>query len=152
MNKNINPEIIIILLPLILGFTIGFLFKPDKWYLNLKKPSLIPPPILFSIVWFILYIMIGVSYYIALKNKQFIYWIFPIIHLLLNLLYTPLLFGAHNLILSSIVLLLTLITAIIVLILFYIYDKTGKAYKLLIPYILWLLVANYLGWSVYFLN
>lgn len=141
----------IIFVPLILGFLIGVFYKPSRYYLSLKKPY-IPPGIVFSIVWFILYLLIGYSYYIALKDKSFIYWILPIIHLILNLLYTPLLFGYDQILLSSFMVLLTLITAIMIIILFYKYDKTHLSSKLLIPYIIWLLYANYLSWSVYFMN
>ena len=144
-------EKIILILPLLLGFIIGFFYKPSNYYKNLKKPY-IPSGIVFSIVWFILYILIGISYYIALKNKPLIYWILPIVHLILNLIYTPLLFGYNELLLSSFVILLTLISAIMLMILFYNYDKSHISYKLLIPYIIWLIYANYLSWSVYSLN
>lgn len=143
---------IIIFLPLIIGFIIGFLYKPDNWYKELIKPKLIPPPYIFSIVWAILYLSIGFAYYIALKNKSYEYWIIPILHLLVNFIYTPLLFGFHQLYASVIALSLTLILALIIIIQFYYYDKTKIAYKLLIPYIIWLLFANYLGWNIYIIN
>ena len=149
INNNIDK--IIIILPLILGFSVGFFSKPDKWYYNLKK-NIEVPGIVFSIVWSILYIFIGIAYYLALTGKSINYWILPIVHLFLNLSYTPLLFNYHNILLSSIITLLVLITAIYMTYLFYYYDKTGYAYKLLIPYILWIMFANYLSWSLYFLN
>lgn len=148
---NNNIEKVIIVLPLILGLSVGYFSKSDKWYYNLKKDIDIPGYI-FGIVWPILYIFIGIAYYLALNGKSSDYWIFPIIHLMLNLSYTPLLFTYHKLLLSTIVTTLILITAIYMAYLFYYYDKTGYAYKLLIPYILWLIFANYLAWSLYSLN
>jgi tryptophan-rich sensory protein len=142
---------LIIFIPLIFGFIIGNLSKPDEWYFNLKKPKLTPPGYVFGIAWSILYLLIGISYYLALKDKSIEYWIIPIIHLILNYAYTPLIFMYKRLFESAIITLLVLITAIIVMILFYSYGNMISIY-LLIPYIIWLLFANYLAWSVYSLN
>ena len=150
MDKHIDK--LIIVLPLIFGFSVGFFSKPDKWYFDLKKANINIPNITFSIVWSILYIFIGIAYYLALKDKLLKYWIIPIIHLILNLLYSPLLFRFHYILLSSINILLVLLSAIYIIYKFYYYDSTGYAYKLLIPYIVWLIFANYLAWSLYFLN
>lgn len=130
---------------------IGFFTRPDEWFKKLKKPILNPPSYIFSIAWFILYILIGVSYYLALKDKSYIYWIIPIIHLILNFSYTPLIFVYRKLLESAFIVLLTLITLIIVMILFYSYKKYVSFY-LLIPYLLWLIFANYLAWNIYHLN
>lgn len=142
---------LIIILPVILGFVIGRLFKSNSWYFNLKKSPLTPPGYVFGIAWSILYILIGISYYLALWDKPIGYWIIPLMHLLLNYSFTPLLFSFNLLLESAIITLLILITAIIVMILFYSYDRMISVY-LLIPYILWLIFANYLIWSLYAIN
>ena len=144
-------QFLIIILPLIIGFLIGYFTKPDDWYKKLKKPQLMPPGYVFSIAWTILYILIGVSYYLALKDKPFVYWIIPLIHLMINFIYTPIMFRFHRILESAVIVLLTLITLLLVMALFYSYKKYIAVY-LLIPYLLWLLFANYLGWSVYNLN
>jgi len=146
-----NLSFLIIILPLLIGFMIGFFTKPDKWFKSLKKPELNPPSYVFSIAWFILYILIGVSYYLALKNKSYVYWIIPLLHLIINFSYTPMMFTYKLLFESAFIVLLTLITLIIVMILFYNYKKYISVY-LLIPYLLWLIFANYLAWSFYHLN
>ena len=142
---------LIIILPVILGFVIGRLFKSNSWYFNLKKSPLTPPGYVFGIAWSILYILIGISYYLALRDKSIEYWIIPVIHLILNYVYTPLIFIYRRLLESAILTTLILITAIIVMILFYSYGNIISA-LLLIPYIIWLSFANYLAWSVYLLN
>lgn len=150
----ILKEILLVLLsisPLLVGFLIGFFSRPDKWYFNLKKPLYNPPSYIFSIAWFILYILIGISYYLGLRELSYEYWIIPIIHLLLNFMYSPLIFVFKRLLESSFIVLLTLITLIIVMILFYNYEKYISV-LLLIPYLLWLIFANYLAWNVYYLN
>ena len=52
---------------------------------------------------------------------------------------------------SSFIVSLTLLTLIIVMVLFYSYKKYVSVY-LLIPYLLWLIFANYLSWTFYLLN
>lgn len=151
MKDFFNIKMLIIILPLIIGFIIGQLSKPGAWYFKLNKPKLTPPSYIFGIAWAILYILIGISYYLALKDRSIGYWIIPIIHLLLNYAYTPLIFMYKRLLESAILTTFILITAIIVMILFYNYGNIISTI-LLIPYIIWLSFANYLAWSVYTLN
>jgi tryptophan-rich sensory protein len=151
ISKYLNFNLLIIILPLIVGFVIGQLSRPGEWYLKLNKPKLTPPSYVFGIAWSILYLLIGLSYYLALKNKSIEYWILPLLHLLLNYIYTPLIFMYNRLLESAILTTLILITAVIVMILFYSYGNKISAY-LLIPYIMWLSFANYLAWSIYILN
>ena len=70
---------------------------------------------------------------------------------LLNFLYTPLIFIFKRLLESAFIVLLTLITLIIIMILFYNYERYVSVI-LLIPYLFWLLFANYLAWNVYYLD
>jgi benzodiazapine receptor len=151
ISKYLNFNLLIIILPLIVGFVIGQLSRPGEWYLKLNKPKLTPPSYVFGIAWSILYLLIGISYYLALKNRSIEYWIIPLLHLVLNYIYTPLIFMYNRLLESAILTTLILITAVIVMILFYSYGNKISAY-LLIPYILWLSFANYLAWSIYILN
>ena len=148
---NIIYKIDIASILIIIPILIGILSKPDDWYFNLKKPKLTPPGYVFGIAWSILYTLIAISYYLALWDKSFAYWIIPIIHLLLNYSYTPLIFVYKRLLESAIITSLVLLTAIIVMILFYKYGNMISVY-LLIPYIIWLSFANYLAWSIYKLN
>ena len=111
---------IVIILPLILGFLIGFFTKPGNNYVKLKKSELNPPSYLFGIVWSILYLLIGFSYYLVLKKKSnWMFWIIPIVHLILNFSFSIVFFKFNNLFLSAVVTTLTLITALMVLNQFY---------------------------------
>lgn len=149
--KQIVAVIVITILFIING---GLMYKyspkPDKWYSDLKKSPLNPPSYVFGIAWTILYILIFISYTIGLSQIDYIYWIIPIIQLLLNFAYSPVFFYYKQLlgaaVLTTIILIMTLITM-------YIFStKSFYAVLLLIPYVLWLLFANYLAWSVYALN
>ena len=151
---KINPLILFIPIPLLLGSLIGNIGRPDKWYNNkLKKPELNPPNYIFPIVWTILYLMIGISYYLALsKTNDIKNWILPILHLLLNFSYSPMFFYFRELLLSAIITTLILITGLMVIYQFSILDKSLISTYLLIPYIIWLCFANYLSWSIYLIN
>jgi len=151
---RINPLVLFIPIPLLLGSLIGNIGRPDKWYNNkLKKPELNPPNYIFPIVWTILYLMIGISYFLALsKTKDIKNWILPILHLLLNFSYSPMFFYFRELLLSSILTTLILITGLMIIYQFSILDKSLISTYLLIPYIIWLCFANYLSWSIYLIN
>jgi benzodiazapine receptor len=151
---RINSLVLFIPIPLLLGSLIGNIGRPDKWYNNkLKKPELNPPNYIFPIVWTILYLMIGFSYYLALsKTKDIKNWILPILHLLLNFSYSPMFFYFRELLLSSILTTLILITGLMIIYQFSILDKSLISTYLLIPYIIWLCFANYLSWSIYLIN
>ena len=147
---------IIIILPLIFGFLFGQLGKPDEWYNKLRKTRLNPPKIIFPIAWTILYLLIGISYYLIINKlnlkKENGLMILMIVHLIINYSYTPLLFYFRQIFISAIICLITLILAIVLFKEFWKIDKSGIASYLLIPYIIWLIFANYLAWSLYYLN
>jgi tryptophan-rich sensory protein len=147
-----NYTYIIIILPVIIGFFIGSFTKPDKWYEKLNKSPLTPPGYVFGIVWFFLYIIIGISYFIALKDRPLNDWIIPFSHLIINFSYSIIIFRLHLLFLSYLIVLLTLLSAIYITYKFYYYDKSKIAFGLMIPYIIWLLFANFLGFYIYYYN
>jgi len=149
--KQIEAFIVVIILFIINGIIMfNFSSKPDKWYIDLKKSTLNPPSYVFGITWTILYILIIISYTIAFSQLDYLYWIIPIIQLLLNFAYSPIFFYYKKLLGAAI---LTTLIFIFTIITIYIFSlKSYIAVFLLIPYILWLLFANYLAWSVYILN
>ena len=146
---------IFIILQFFFGFLIGQIIKPNKWYENLNKPYLNPPKILFPIVWTILYLLIGISYYLIIIKFESYYnflFIIMIIHLLINYSFTILFFYLKLKLLSAIICFITLVLAIYLYFIFFNYDNIGTASYLLIPYIIWLIFANYLSWTIYFIN
>ena len=145
-------KILFVFTPLILGFSISLLYTADgEWYRNLKKTELIPPSIAFSIVWSILYLLFGISMYYSIYNKSYWYWIIPVVHLALNLSFTPVMFGANNLLLAFIITILTLFTSLMIILQFFI-TKNIMSIFLLVPYVLWLVFASYLAYDIYKLN
>ena len=145
---NIKSLIISISLPLVLGSLVGIIIKDYiSSYKLLNKPFLSPPGILFPIVWTILYILMGISYYLA-KNDDTkkIYYI----QLIVNLFWSIFFFVFKWYLFSFIWLLLLLYLIIIMIKKFYNYNETS-AY-LLIPYLVWVTFAGYLNLSIFLLN
>src|SRR6056300_575984 len=142
-------KVAFILSPLILGSSSSLLYKADgEWYRNLKKSELTPPSITFSIVWPILYLLLGISLYFGIYDKSFWYWIIPVVNLAFNLTFTPIMFGANNLLLAFVITILTLITCIMMIMQFYTTNNFISIY-LVIPYLLWLIFASYLAYDIY---
>lgn len=148
----LNIKFILIFIPLILGILIANFssFKDDKEYNKLIKSNVMPPNYVFSIIWPLLYLMIGISYYYGINTNNYYNFIIPIIGLIINYSYTPIFLKLDNLILSFIIVLSTLIFAILTFIQFYYYNKFSS--YLLIPYILWLTYACYLSYDIYINN
>ncbi len=126
-----------------------------SWYSSLNKPFFTPPSWLFGPVWTILYILIAISAIIVFKkgfkNKKIknAGKIFTI-QLILNLIWSPVFFGAHQILLSLI---------IIVFLWYFIYKTiqifsqiNKKASYLLYPYLIWVTIAFLLNLSVFLLN
>jgi benzodiazapine receptor len=163
--------------PLVIGLSIGAIYG-NKWgedkYKNLKKPAYNPPSYVFSIVWPILYLMIGTIYSYALYDhlcipdkiskcgttiyfKKLKYWIIPMLALLFNFLYIPVFFGENGLFNGFVIIIFSLVFAILTLIQFYFQDnniQNTKYYAIvaLVPYIAWLSFASYLSYEIYMLN
>jgi len=143
---------LLVFIPLILGTFIASFsnFKTDNEYNKLNKSKVMPPNYIFSIVWPILYLLIGISYYYGINTNSYYNYIIPIIGLIINYSYTPIFLKLDNLILAFVIVLLTLLFAIITFIQFYYFNKMSS--YLLIPYILWLTFATYLSYDIYIIN
>ena len=170
-------SVIIIFTPLIICSTLGAIYGKEwgnKTYKNLKKSPYNPPNYVFSIVWPILYLFIGIIYSFALYDekcipnqnskcgtiiyfKDFKYWIIPALALLFNFLYVPIYFGENGLFNGFIIIIFSLLFAILTLIQFVLqdnYNSNIKYYALLtlLPYIIWLSFATYLSYDIYMMN
>ena len=136
--------------PLVLGAIVGFLTDPGS-YKTFSKPIFSPPGWLFPIVWSILYLLMGIGYYVAknsgLSKEGENYYL---IQLILNLLWSFIFFSLRWFFISSIW---------IVVLLYFVYKmyksflQTKKvAGYMQLPYIIWLFIALYLAIGVTILN
>lgn len=135
-----------ILIPVILSGIIGLIINPFINYQNLNKPPLSPPGLTFPIVWTILYIIMGYSFYKQFNQNKSIYYT----QLIVNLLWSIFFFVFKWYLFSFLWIIFLIILVIIMIKKFY---KENKLSGLLnIPYLIWLLFASYLSLGVYLLK
>ena len=140
-----------IFFPLLVGTLVGIATRPYIEYNTLNKPIFSPPSIVFPIVWSILYLLIGISYYLFKRKDDdfkttYVYYL----QLFVNYLWSCIFFVFQYYFFSIIWIILL---DVLVVILFILYLKKNKvsAY-LIIPYMIWLLIATYLTIGIYILN
>lgn len=136
-----------IFIPLILGTIIGLIINTDS-YATINKPILSPPSIVFPIVWSILYLIIGYSYYKSSRSNDInkVYYI----QLIINLTWSIIFFN-FKLYFIAIIWIMVLIYFVIKMIKLFYKDNKLLGY-INILYLIWLLFALYLTISVYLLN
>ena len=153
-KSNFWPYAAFILLSLLVGGLAALVYMDGmRRFQDLQQSALTPPPLIFSLVWTVLYILMGVSaalVYLAdprgLKEAHIYYGG----TLLLNFLW-PLLFFALELRLAALVVLLVMIVLAIGVVLRY-RPWSVPASNLQLPYTLWLFFACYLNLVTYQLN
>ena len=126
----------------------------SQFYNKLNKPVFSPPQWVFAPVWSILYILMFASIVIIGKNtpvylKPAAISIF-LLQLVLNLIWTPMFF-IHHKIKNALFICITLtITVLFMIILFAQISKIAAL--LLIPYLIWLILASALNLAIVKLN
>lgn len=126
-----------------------------EWYAGLEKPPGVPPNQVFGPVWTVLYAMAGVSFALvwhrapAGRAKRDALVVFGI-QLLLNLAWTPIFFGAHQLGIALAVIVALWVGIFLTILKFKPLDR--PAAMLLVPYLVWVSYATYLNAGYFFLN
>lgn len=155
MNKSIRL-ILCILFPLLVGSVSGIATASgvNNWFQNLNKPGFNPPNYLFGPVWTILYILMGISFYMVLqtpnsKSKKFAIVIF-FVQLLLNFCWSFIFFKYHLIGAAFIDIILIWLSIICMI---YAFSKINKsAAYLQLPYLLWVSFASILNGAIWWLN
>lgn len=133
---------------------LGSRSMPDEWYQNLKKPRWNPPNKVFAPVWTVLYLLMAAAAWLIWKNNDFSVAVFPlvlfIVQLLLNAAWTWTFFKLHRpgMALADILVLLMVILAMLAL--FWVFQPLAGA--LLLPYVVWVLFATVLTWTIWRMN
>ena len=141
-----------ILIPVIVGGTVGFITSNAINYNDLIQPAFAPPSFLFPIVWTILYVLMGISYGILEKkglNDSEINAIYYL-QLTVNALWSFIFFVFKWRLFAFIWILILDALVIDMIIKFYKKDKTAGLLQ--IPYLIWILFATVLNYAVYWLN
>jgi benzodiazapine receptor len=156
--QKILRIVVVLMTCLVVGYLSGMVTRDSitTWYPKLVKPSFNPPNWIFAPVWTILYIMMGVAGGMVWNRmeqdaenvkKAFMFFI---IQLALNAIWSLLFFYLHNPFLSLIEIVL------LWLLIFETYTQFKKIDKvagmLLVPYLAWVSFAMVLNGSIWWLN
>ena len=150
---NKKELIISILIPNIIGIISALISNISNNIDTFNKPAFNPPGIVFPIVWTILFILMGISSYIIYNNNS-TYKKKPLIvyaiQLIINGLWSILFFKYKLFLLSFITILILIALNVYIIIKYYNINKIAAYIQ--IPYIIWLLFAAILSYSVYIIN
>ncbi|WP_331722122.1 TspO/MBR family protein [Alkalithermobacter thermoalcaliphilus] len=154
--KNIVKFLVSIFIPLGVGFLSGYITKDSmNIYQNLIRPSFAPPGYIFSIVWTILYILMGIASYRVYVSEKSKYEVkdaltFYFIQLALNFLWPIVYFNLGFRFLALILIIILWILILVTTIKFFQIDKIAG--YLMVPYLLWVSFAAILNYSTWKLN
>jgi len=153
---------VLILLLCVLGLPLlgglGAVFTGDslrEWYQTLQKPPGVPPNAVFGPVWSVLYLMMGLSLARVIlrarpgRDKRVALGAFAI-QLVLNLAWTPVFFGAHQIFAGLAIIVCLWFGILLTIRLFFPLDR--PAAWLLFPYAVWVGYATYLNAGYWWLN
>lgn len=141
------------------GMLSGFLIRDaQSTYMALNQPPLSPPPIVFPIVWAVLYVLMAVAAFRthrALKQSGDQSWVRYLVflytlQLAMNAIWPQIFFHSDKYLFAFVWLLILLVVLIALQALYYRVDKI--ACWLMLPYVLWTVFAGYLTMGVYLLN
>ncbi len=133
------------------GLAIGYVTAPGEWYAQLDKPAFNPPNWLFGPVWTVIYALIAGAGWRAWRRDRTgwpmrLWWT----QLVLNFLWTPVFFVAHQVGLALAIILLLLATILGFVITSWWQDRVAAG--LFIPYGAWVAFASVLNASILALN
>jgi benzodiazapine receptor len=133
------------------GLVIGYLTAPGDWYAGLTKPAFNPPGWLFAPVWTVLYIVVAIAGWLVWQRapsdwSMRLWWA----QLVLNFLWSPTFFGAHEIGLALIVVLLLL--AAIIAFIATAWQRDRVTAWLFVPYATWVAFASVLNAAILALN
>lgn len=141
----------------LLGFLAGRLSGSgpgDPWFDSLVKPAIYPPSAAFGIVWPVLYAMMGFALALVgsawgARGRGLAIMIFAI-QFLVNLAWSPVFFGAHQLTGGLVVIAVLDVLVIVTIALFWRVRKLAGL--LLLPYLAWIVFATALNYQFLRLN
>jgi tryptophan-rich sensory protein len=149
----------IVTVPLILflGFLSGWLAQSGEenaWYAALAKPDLTPPGWLFPVAWTSLYVLLGLAIAMILNARgarlRGVGIALFVMQMVLNLAWTPLFFGAHQ-VTAAFWLIVFMLGISIATTLVFARMRKAAAW-LMVPYMVWISFAGMLTLGIDRLN
>ena len=145
-------KVIPILEFVVLSFVVGYLSRllqsssMETWYPDLYKSSLTPPGYIFSLVWGVLYLLMGISAGLVWSMRTLYSWLLTIlfvVQLIINLAWSFTFFWMKSPVAGLVVLVLLFVCVVLYVVGCY---KQSRAAALMnIPYVVWLLYAMFLN-------
>jgi tryptophan-rich sensory protein len=126
--------------------------KIPGWYAGLAKPDFTPPPVVFSIVWTVLYVTMAVAVWrlgSAAPAGRSAKGLF-IVQLVINGIWAPAFFGLQNPMLGLVVIVALFIVLVPTILLFLRIDRVAGF--LLVPYLAWVGFAFVLNATIVAMN
>lgn len=154
-------KIIRLLLSLMLCYLVAFLGSAatfsaiPTWYVTLQKPFFNPPNQIFGPVWTLLYILIGIAFFLIwekgfkTKKAQKARNVF-FLQLGLNFLWSFVFFSLHSIFFALVVIIALWISILWTIRLFW--GISPRAGNLLVPYLCWVSFATLLNAAIFLLN
>jgi len=144
-------------LVLLLGFAssrIAPAGAQNRWYAALVRPGITPPDWVFPIAWGVLYVLIGLALAMIISARgsrlRGLAITLFVLQLVLNLAWSPLFFGMHQ-VSSALILLIAIFVAALATTLVFGRIRRAAAW-LMVPYLAWLCFAGLLNWQIGKLN
>ncbi len=155
--KSIISFIACILLCQVVGISSAALSNVSdrSWFNELNKPTWNPPGYLFAPVWTVLYLLMGISLWLILRStaeqKQKVNALILFsVQLFLNFLWSIIFFRFQHIVVAFADIILLDILVIATMLTFYNIKKLAA--WLLLPYLLWIVFASYLNYTIWVLN
>ena len=148
---KLSKKLFYLFLPVILGGLVGFIISGSIDYNELIQPPLAPPSWLFPVMWTIIYLLMGLSYYLFKQDNDNdciskLYYI----QLGVNLLWSIIFFLFKLRLLACVWIIL--LDVLVGLMIYWFYNIKRVSGYLNILYMGWILFATYLTIGIYILN
>jgi benzodiazapine receptor len=153
----LRRAVVTVPLILLLGFAssrIAPAGAENRWYAALVHPSITPPDWVFPVAWGVLYVLIGLALAMIVSARgsrlRGVAIALFVLQLVLNLAWSPLFFGMHQ-VSSALILLAAIFVTALATTLVFGRIRVAAAW-LMAPYLVWLCFAGVLNWQIGKLN
>lgn len=153
MKKKIIDSVLLSLLltAVTAGTAMLFVDTKSEWYVSLMKPAIQPPPLVFAVVWTLVYLLCAASLTFAqLKDAPVKVYVLYGIQAVLNIAWCLFYFTLHLSLIAFGILLAYLVVCYLTIRQVYPVSKTAA--WLLVPAALWLVFAAVLNYMILLLN
>ncbi len=122
----------------------------SAWFSALELPAIYPPGWIFGVAWTILYALMGFSLAViaaaAGARGRGVAVLAFIVQLVINLAWSPMFFGSHQITGALILILLLDVAVLVTVVLFWRVRRSAAV--LLLPYLAWILFATVLTYQI----